>query len=96
MYGYAPHGGMPGYAPPGGIPSQERPPYSNLVKCFANWNACYTSGFDVPDGQTSMTCQAQRKAGHNVYFTRQNAQQYIDAGQNCCTRNRHKTQFPAM
>jgi hypothetical protein len=75
---------------------QEQPPYSNLVKRYANWNACYTCGFNVPDGHTSMLCQAQRKAGHDVYFARQNAQQYIDAGRNCCTRFRHKTQFPAM
>ena len=71
-------------------------PYSNIVKCFVNWNACYTCGFDVPDGHTSMPCQAQHKAGHGVYFTRQNTQQYIDAGRNCCTCNRHKTKFPAM
>jgi hypothetical protein len=96
MYSNAPQGGIPGYAPHGGMQPQERPPYSNLVKRFANWNACYTCGFDVPDGHTSMTCQAQRKAGHYGCFTRQNAQQYIDAGWNCSTRNRHKTQFLAM
>ena len=96
MYNYAPQGGIPGNAPQGGMQQQERPPYSNLVKRFANWNACYTCGFDVPDGHTSMTCQAQRRAGHDVCFTRQNARQYIDAGRNCSTRNYHKTQFPAM
>ena len=96
MYNYAPQGGIPGNAPQGGMQQQERPPYSNLVKRFANWNACYTCGFDVPDGHTSMTCQAQRKVGHDVCFTRQNARQYIDAGRNCSTRNYHKTQFPAM
>ena len=85
MLGYAPPGGVPRYAPPGGRQPQEQPPYSNLVKRYANWNACYTCGFDVPDGHTSMSCQAQRKAGHDVYFTRQNTQQYIDAGSNCCT-----------
>jgi hypothetical protein len=66
MNNYAPQGGIPGYAPHGGMQPQERPPYSNLVKRFANWNACYTCGFDVPDGHTSMTCQAHRKAGHDV------------------------------
>jgi len=84
MYNLPPQGGMPGYAP-GGMQPQERPPYSNLVKRFANWNACY-----------SATCQAQRKASRDNYFTRQNAQQFIDAGRNCSTRNRHKTQFPTM
>jgi hypothetical protein len=76
--------------------AQQAPPYSNVVKRFANWNACYSCGFDIPDAHTSMSCPAQRKSGHDVYFTRQNAQQYIDAGRNCSTRNRHKTQFPAM
>jgi hypothetical protein len=95
MYNLAPQGGMPGYyAPQDGMQPQEQPPYSNVVKRFANWNACYTCGFDVPDGHTSATSQAQRKAGHDVCFTRQNAQQYNDAGRNCSTRNRHKTQFP--
>ena len=69
MLGYAPPGGMPRYAPLGGRQPQEQPPYSNLVKRYTNWNACYTCGFDVPDGHTSMSCQAQRKAGHDVYFT---------------------------
>jgi hypothetical protein len=96
MYNYTPQGGIPGNAPQGGMQQQERLPYSNLVKRFANWNACYTCGLDVPDGHTSMTCQAQRRAGHNVCFTRQNARQYIDPGRNCSTRNYHKTQFPAM
>jgi len=72
-------------------------PYLNVVKKFANWNACYSCGFDIPDGHTSMTCPDHLcKPGHDIYFTRQNAQQYIDAGRNCSTRLRHKTQFPAM
>jgi hypothetical protein len=98
MFGYAPPGGAPPprYAPPASRQPQEQLPFSNIVKRYANWNACYTCGFNVPDGHTSMSCQAQRKAGHDVYFTRQNAQQYIDAGRNCSTRFHHRTQFPAM
>ena len=91
-FGYAPPGGIL----PQGIQQQQAPAYSNVVKRFANWNACYSCGFDIPGAHTSMSCPAQRKPGHDVYFTRQNAQQYIDAGRNCSTRNRHKTQFPAM
>ena len=34
----------------------EQPPYSNTVKRYANWNACYSCGFDVADGHTSMSC----------------------------------------
>jgi hypothetical protein len=73
------------------------PPYSNLTKRFANWNACYSCGFDIPDRHTSQTCpQHLRKPDHDIYFTRQNAQQYIDQGYNCATKNRHKTVFPQM
>ena len=75
----------------------QAPPYSNLSKRFANWNACYSCGFDIPDGHTSQTCpQHLRKPDHDIYFTWQNAQQYIDQGYNCATKNRHKTVFPQM
>jgi hypothetical protein len=57
----------------------QAPPYSNLTKKFANWNACYSCGFDVPDRHTSQTCPHHlRKPDHDIHFTRQNAQQYID------------------
>ena len=70
-------------------------PYSNLTKKFVNFNACYSCGFDVPDGHTSQTCPLHlRKPDHDIYFTRQNAQQYINQGYNCATKNRHKTAFP--
>ena len=75
----------------------QAPPYSNLTKRYANWNACYSCGFDIPDGHTSQTCPPHlRKPDHDTYFTRQNAQQYIDQGYNCATKNRHKTVFPQM
>ena len=91
VYGYAPQGGMP---PQGGT---QVVPYSNVVKKFASWNACYSCVFDIPDGHTSTTCPDHlHKPGHDIYFMRQNAQQYIDAGRNCSTQLRHKTQFPAM
>ncbi len=70
--------------------------YSNVVKHHANWNACYSCGFHVPNNHTSVTCPTNlRKALHNIGFNCQNAQQYIDLGHPCCTKNRHKTQFPA-
>ena len=78
----------PGTADPG-------PPYSNLTKRYAHWNACFSCGFDVPDGHTSQTCPLHlKKLDHDIYFTHQNAQQYIDQGNNCTTKNRHKTVFP--
>jgi hypothetical protein len=67
------------------------------MKKFANWNMCYLCGFDVENGHTSMTCPTHlRKALHDMYFTQQNAQQYIASGHLCCTKNRHKTQFPSV
>ncbi len=75
----------------------EAPLYSNLIKLYANWNAYYSCGFDVADGHTSQTCpQHLRKPDHNCYFTRQNAQQYINAGYRCSTKSHHKTVFPQM
>ena len=71
-------------------------PYSNTVKRYSNWNACYSCGFDVADGHTSMTCPFHlRRPSHDVNFTRHNAQQYIDLGHPCSTRGRHKTQMNA-
>jgi hypothetical protein len=77
--------------------TQQAPLYSNLMKQFANWNACYSCGFDVVDGHTSQMCpQHLRKPDHDCYFTRQNAQQYINVGYACSTNNHHKTILPRM
>jgi hypothetical protein len=85
------------YAPPLQAQQVQAPPYSNLMKKYANWNACYSCGFDVADGHTSQTCpQHLRKPDRDCYFTRQNAQQYVDAGYGCSTKNRHKTVFPQL
>jgi hypothetical protein len=66
------------------------------VKRFANWNVCYSCGFDVADGHNSMSCPAHlRKATHDIYFVRDNAAQYIEMGHPCSTCNMHKTTFPA-
>jgi hypothetical protein len=95
---------IPGIGAPGLSPTpfhtpqvqQQQQPFSNLVKCHANWNMCYSCGFDVADGHMSMSCPAHlRKVSHGIYFTRQNAQRYIDLGP-CCTRIKHKTQLPTM
>jgi hypothetical protein len=79
------------------IPAQvQQQTYSNVVKRYANWNACYSCGSDVADGHTSMSCPPRlRKAMHQIGFNCQNAQQFIDLGNPCSTRNRHKTQLPA-
>ena len=85
------------YAPPPQTQQVQPPPYSTLMKRFANWNVCYSCGFDVAEGHTNQTCpQHLSKPEHDCYFTRQNAQQYIDEGYGCSTKNRHKTVFPHM
>ena len=71
------------------------PPHSNIVKKFANWNVCFTCGFDVEDGHTSKTCPAHwRKMNHQEGFTRENSRQWINAGYDPCTKGMHKSQFP--
>jgi hypothetical protein len=53
-------GGQPGplpYRDPAGFhgPAQtQQQLFSNLVKRFANWNVCYSCGFDVADGHTGI------------------------------------------
>jgi hypothetical protein len=96
--GYGPTGGYgmspghPGMSP--GAQDNVQPPYSNVVKQYANWNACYLCGFDVSNGHTSMLCLPHlRKVTHQAGFNCQNAQQYNDLGYPCSTRMRHKMQF---
>jgi hypothetical protein len=91
-------GGFPGGYPraPTILAQVQQQPYSNMVKTYANWNACYSCGFDVADGHTSMLCPPHlRKATHQIGFNHQNTQQFINLGHPCSTRNRHKTQLPA-
>jgi hypothetical protein len=100
-------GGRGGMAPPGignpppvgGFNGQAakppNPPHLNIVKKFANWNVCFTCGFDVEDGHTSKTCPAHwRKMNHQEGFTRENSRQWINAGYDPCTKGMHKSQFP--
>jgi hypothetical protein len=45
------------------------PMYSNIIKTYANWNVCFSCGFDVEDGHTSKTCPAPwRRANHQEGF----------------------------
>jgi len=76
----APQAAGRGYnATPPQVQHVQAPPYSNLMKKFANWNTCYSCGFDVPDVHTSQTCPHNlRKPHHDIHFIRQNAQQYIN------------------
>jgi hypothetical protein len=68
---------------------------SNIIKRYANMNACFSCGFYVEDGHTSKTCPAiWRRANHQEGYDRSNAQQYIVAGYDVCTKAMHKTQYP--
>ena len=80
-----------------GLPATLAAAYSNITKMFANWNVCYTCGFDIEDGHTSATCpRGWRKPNHQEGFDRNNAQAYIDAGWKPSTKGRQKTQFPGF
>ena len=39
-----------------GQPATHTGAFSNLTKAFANWNVCYTCGFDIDDGNMLVTC----------------------------------------
>ncbi len=95
---HSPHLKAP-YSMPNVPPTHNKPqPFSNTVKRFSNWNVYYSCSFDVADEHdTSMSCPVHlRKASQNIYLICQNSQQYIDLGHPCCTRNRHKQQFPPL
>jgi hypothetical protein len=67
----------------------------NPVKRFNNWNYCYSCGFDVEDGHTSMTCpQTWRRAGHQITCTRENYNQFLAAGHTPSVKAMHKNQLP--
>ncbi len=88
-----------GYLPPtGGFTGQAtkppNPPHFNIVKKYANWNVCFSCGFDVEEGYTSQTCPRHwRKMNHQEGFTRENSRQWINAGYDPCTKGMHKLQF---
>jgi hypothetical protein len=67
--------------------------YSNQNKLHNNWNVCFSHGFEVENGHTSATCE-WRKMDHQEGFTCLNAQGYIDAEYDPCTRGMHKNVLP--
>jgi hypothetical protein len=70
--------------------------YSNIIKQYANWNACFLCGFDAEEGHTSKTCPAPwRCVNHQEGFDRANANQYISAGYDTCMKAMHKSQLPS-
>ena len=89
-------GGIVPFQPtlPTGITQVKNPDYSNIYKRHNNWNVCFSCGFDIEDGHTSATCPF-RKPNHQQSFNRENAQQFIAAGYDPCTKGMHKTILPS-
>ncbi len=90
-------GGIVPFQPavPTGQQQVRRADYSNIYKRHNNWNVCFSCGFDIEDGHTSMTCPF-KKANHQQSFSRENAQQFIAAGYDPCTKGMHKTILPTQ
>ena len=83
------------YIPSGATQARvQNPCYSNVVKQFANQNACFSCGFDVEDWHNSTTCN-NRKPDHQEGFTRSNYQEYERANHQFCRKAMHKTMYPA-
>jgi hypothetical protein len=88
-------GGANQIVPYGGTNHTTRTNVPNPVKRFANWNYCFSCGFDVAHDHTSATCPpAWRKAGHQEGCTRDNVQQYVAAGHAPSMVGKHKITFP--
>jgi len=85
---------VPGVSGVGAAARNTAPMYSNIAKRYSNMNVCFSCGFNVENGHTSRTCpQAWRRANHQEAYEWGNAQQYINAGYDACTKAKHKTQL---
>lgn len=69
--------------------------HTNPVKRYNNWDMCYTCGFDVDNGHTSVTCP-YKKDGHQDGCTRANYLQYQAMGHHPSMKGAHKNQLPTM
>ena len=65
------------------------------VKWYPNQNVCFSCGFDIKDGHTSVTCVSQ-KPGHQAGFTWANHKQYEQAGHQFIRKAMHKPMYPSM
>ena len=96
MTNIVPYGGGTGQlqAAPGGQSQCRNAEFLNIYKQHNNWNVCFSCGFDVEDGHTSGTCPF-KKWNHQVSYTCDNAQQFIAAGYDPCTKGMHKSVLPS-
>ena len=85
---------VPGVPEVGAAARNTAPMYSNIIKRYSNMNVCFSCSFNVENGHTSRTCpQAWRHANHQEAYDPSNAQQYINAGYDACTKAKHKMQL---
>jgi hypothetical protein len=66
--------------------------HTNPVKKYNNWDMCYSCGFDVESGHTSMTC-TQKKEGHQTGCNRGNYLQYQAMGHHPSRRDRIRISY---
>ena len=84
-------------APPPVNARNMAPAYSNIVKKFNNMNYCFSCGFNVENRHTLKTCcYEKRRINHQEAANRSNAQQYIEAGYDACTKAKHKLILPGV
>ena len=92
--------GIPPFVLCPGQPGNARnmaPAYFNIVKKFNNMNYCFSCGFDVENSHTLKTCcYEKRHINHQEAANRSNAQQYIEAGYDACTKAKHKLILPGV
>jgi hypothetical protein len=88
-----PYGGGSAQPPPEMRQQRKKRDFSNIYKIHNNLNVCFSCGFDIKDGHTPSTCPFKRW-NHQDLFTRGNAQQFIAAGYDPCTKGMHKTVLP--
>jgi hypothetical protein len=81
-------------AAPGVQQQRCNPDFSNIYKVHNNWNVCFRCGFDINDGHMSVTCPF-KKWDPQDSFTHENAQQFIAAGYDPCTKGMHKMVLPS-
>jgi hypothetical protein len=94
MTAMIPYGGGIAQPSPGMQQQCKQLDFSNIYKIHNNWNACFSCGFDIKDGHMSITCPF-KWWNHQDSFTCGNAQQFIAAGYDSCTKGMHKTVLPA-
>ncbi len=60
MTAMIPYGGGIAQPPPGMRQQRKKLDFSNIYKIHNNWNVCFSCGFDIKDGHTSITCPFKR------------------------------------